>query len=345
MAPSSQALNYHSRPRRGAERIAVLTRFVFAAALPVALTAIPCCSYADDYPVRPVRIVVPSGAGGGLDFIGRVVSTRLTPKWQHQIVIDNRAGAGGIIGTDIVAKAAPDGYTLLVVALDFASTPFLYAKLPYKTPEDFAPVTIVGTAPYILVAHPSSPIKTVKDLIAAAKEKPGTITYGSSGVGTTSHLATAMLRNMAGIDLVHVPYKGAGAAAAAVVAGEVPLLITSSGATIPFIKAGRLRPIAVTTAKRIAVLPDVPTIAESGVAGFDIDGWFGILAPKGTPATIVNKIQADIAQMLKTSDAASQLQNAGFELGGASPAEFLRIIQSDMKRLQGVIREGSIKVD
>ncbi len=299
----------------------------------------------DEYPIRPVRIVVPSTPGGGLDFIGRVVSKSLTPKWPQQIIVDNRAGAGGIIGSDIVAKAAPDGYTLLVVALDFAATPFLYDKLPYRTPEDFAPVTIVGTAPYILVAHPSSPLKTVKELIAAAKEKPGTITYGSSGVGTTSHLATALLRNMAGIDLVHVPYKGAGAAAAAVVAGEVPLLITSSGATIPFIKAGRLRPIAVTTRNRIAVLPDVPTIAQSGLPGFDIDGWFGILAPAGTPKPVVNKIQSDIAQSLKNPELAAQLQGAGFELGGVSPAEFQRIINADMKRLQVVIREGSIKVE
>jgi tripartite-type tricarboxylate transporter receptor subunit TctC len=324
----------------------VLNRLVLTVALLASTASVSLAAQeAATYPVRPVRIVVPSTPGGGIDFIGRVVGARLTPKWQQQIVVDNRSGAGGIIGTEIVAKAAPDGYTLLVTSADFAAMPFLYDKLPYNTPDDFAPVTVVGSAPYVLVAHPTSPIKTVKELIAAAKEKPDTITYGSSGVGTTSHLATMLLVSATGIKLVHVPYKGAGAATAAVVAGEVPLLITSSGAVVSFVKAGRLRPIAVTTAKRAAIMPDVPTIAQSGVPGFDLSGWFGVLAPAKTPKPIVDKIQSDIADLLKNPEAAAQLQNAGFDLGGMPPAEFTNIIKSDMKRLQTVIRENGIKAE
>jgi tripartite-type tricarboxylate transporter receptor subunit TctC len=321
----------------------VLSRPVIGIALFAALVTASFAAQSETYPARPVRVVVPSTPGGGLDFIGRVVGARLGPKWQQQIVVDNRPGAGGIIGTDIVAKAVPDGYTLLVAAADFAATPFLYDKLPYNTPDDFAPITVVGSAPYVLVAHPSSPLKTVKDLIAAAKEKPDTIAYGSSGIGTTSHLATMLLQSATGIKLVHVPYKGAGAATAAVVAGEVPLLITSSGAVVSFVKAGRLRPIAVTTAKRAAIMPDVPTIAQSGVPGYDLNGWFGLLAPAKTPKAIVDKIQTDVAEALKNPEVAAQLQGAGFDPGGMPPAEFAAIIKSDLKRLQAVIRESGIK--
>jgi tripartite-type tricarboxylate transporter receptor subunit TctC len=298
---------------------------------------------AADFPSRPIRIVVPSTPGGGLDVVIRLLGPRLTAKWGQQIVIDNRAGAAGIVGSEIVAKAAPDGHTLLLVATGYSANPFLYQKLPYETPKDFAPVTVLGWAATVLVVHPSIPARNLKELVALAKEKPGQLNYASSGVGTGGHLAMALLMRMTGIDAVHVPYKGAGAATAAVVGGQSQMLFTATAAVIPQIKNGRLRPLAVTTAKRAPSLPDVPTVAESGVPGYDVDGWYAMLAPGRTPKAVVDRIYRDIVDVLKVPEVASQVQSAGFEINPIPPAEFARYIDSELKKWSVVIREAGIK--
>lgn len=323
----------------------VVMRFLFGAAILLAASTPSVAAQVEGYPNRLVRLVVPSSPGGGIDFVARITGPHLTARWQHQVVIDNRAGAGGIIGTDIVAKAAPDGHTLLIVASDFAANPFLYDKLPYATPQDFAPITILGVAPMVLVAHPSVAVKTVKDLLAAAKEKPGQLTCASAGVGSSGHLFVMILRHQVGLDLVHVPYKGAGAAAAAVVSGEVQFLATSTGATVPHIKAGTVRPIAIASSKRVSILPDLPTFAESGVPGYEVAIWFALMAPGKTPKAVIDKIYADVLEVLKVPEYAAQMKAAGYELGGMAPAEFARYINSEMKKLQVAIKEAGIRVE
>ncbi|MDB5921273.1 MAG: hypothetical protein JWN13_209 [Betaproteobacteria bacterium] len=310
-------------------------------ALTAACVTMP--GHSAEFPARPIRIVVPSTPGGALDLLVRLLSPKLTTLWGQQIVIDNRAGAAGIVGSEIVAKAAPDGHTLLVVATGYAANPFLYQKLPYETPNDFAPITVLGWAPNVLVAHPSLPVKSVKDLIALAKEKPGQLNYASSGVGTGGHLSMALLTRIAGIDMVHVPYKGAGAATAAVVAGQSQVLFTATGAANPQIKSGRLRALAVTSAKRVPSLPDVPTVAESGLPGYVVEGWYAMLAPGKTPKPIVDRIYRDLASTLKMPEVAAQIEAAGFEVNGLPPRDLARYIDAELKKWGAVIKEAGIK--
>ncbi len=294
-----------------------------------------------DYPNRPVRIVVPSTPGGALDILSRLFAAKLPERWGQQIVTDNRAGAGGIIGSDIVAKSAPDGHTLLVVALGYAANPFLYDSLPYRTPDDFAAITVMASAPNVLVVHPSVPAHTVKELIALAKSQP--MTYGSSGIGTSGHLAMELFKNMAKVDITQVPYKGAGASNAAIVAGQVQILSTALGAAHPFIKAGRLRAIAVTGERRALAVPDVPTAIESGLPGYVVDGWFAALAPAKTPPRVVERIQTDMAWALKLPDVVERLAAAGFEPGGMPPKETDKFIAVEMRKWGKVIKEAKIK--
>jgi tripartite-type tricarboxylate transporter receptor subunit TctC len=298
-----------------------------------------------DFPSRPIRIVVPSTPGGALDVLVRLLSPRLTTQWGQPIVIDNRAGAAGIVGSEIVAKAAPDGHTLLVVATGYSANPFLYEKLPYDTPRDFAPITVMAWAPNVLVVHPSVAAKTVRELIALAKEKPGQLNYASSGIGTGGHLSMALLARTTGISLVHVPYKGAGAATAAVVGGQSQILFTATGAANPQIKAGRLRALAVTSAKRVPSLPDIPTVAESGVPGYVVDGWYAMLAPGKTPRAVVDRIYRDVATTLKMPEVAAQIETAGFAVGGIPPAEFGRYIDAELRKWGAVIKEAGIKAE
>jgi tripartite-type tricarboxylate transporter receptor subunit TctC len=294
-----------------------------------------------DYPTRPVRIVVPSTPGGALDILSRLLAMKLPERWGQQIVADNRAGAGGIIGSEIVSKSAPDGHTLLVVALGYAANPYLYDKLPYRTPDDFAAITVMASAPNVLVVHPSVSAHSVKELIALAKSTP--MTYASSGIGTSGHLAMELFKSMAKVDITQVPYKGAGASNAAIVAGQVQILSTALGAAHPFIKAGRLRAIAVTGERRAMALPEVPTAIESGLPGYVVDGWFAALAPAKTSPRIVEKIQTDMAAALRLPDVAERLAVAGFEPGGMSPKETDRFIAAEMRKWGKVIKEARIK--
>jgi tripartite-type tricarboxylate transporter receptor subunit TctC len=315
-----------------------LCQCLFVAALGVSVLV-----HAAEFPSRPIRIVVPSTPGGGLYVLVRLLSPRLTAKWGQQIVIDNRAGAAGIVGSEIVAKAAPDGHTLLVVATGYSANPFLYQKLPYETPKDFAPITVIGWAPNVLVVHPSVPVRNVRELIALAKDKPGQLNYASSGVGTGGHLSMALFARMAQIDMVHVPYKGAGAATAAVVAGQSQTLFTATAAVLPQIKNGRLKALGVSSAKRVPSMPDVPTIAESALPGYEVDGWYAMLAPGKTPKAVLDRIYRDIVDIIKTPEVAAQIQAAGFDVGGMPSAEFARYIDAELKKWGTVIKEAGIK--
>ena len=300
-------------------------------------------AYGSEFPLRPVRIVVPSTPGGALDILSRILAQKLPARWGQQLVIDNRAGAGGIIGTEIVAKAEPDGYTLLVVALGYAANPFLYDKLPYRTPQDFTAITILASAPNVMVVHPAVPAGSVKELIALAKAKPATLVYASSGIGTSGHLAMELFKRMAGIDMVHVPYKGAGASTAAVVAGQVQVLSTALGAAFPHIKSGRLRALAVTGLKRAAAAPEIPTAAESGLPGYKVDGWFAALAPGKTPKRVVDRLHSEIATVLNMPDVSDRITAMGFEVGGMKPQQTTSFIADEIAKWGKVIQEGGIK--
>ena len=302
-------------------------------------------AHAAEFPIRPVRVVVPSTPGGALDVLGRIIGPRLSAKWGHQFVIDNRAGAAGIVGSEIVAHSNPDGHTILLVATGYSANPFMYQKLPYETPKDFAPVTVMGWAPNVLVVHPQVPAKSVKDLVALAREKPGSLNFASSGVGTGGHLSLALFTRLAKIEVIHVPYKGAGAATAAVVGGQSQALFTATGAVIPQMKAGRLRALAVTSGKRVPSLPDLPTVAESGLPGYEVDGWYAMLLPGKTPKPIVERIYRDVADVLKMPEVAAQVQAAGFEIDPIPPAELARYIDSELKKWGTVIREAGIKAE
>lgn len=313
--------------------------------LSLAALLIGIAAHAAEFPSRPVRIIVPSTPGGGLDVLARLLGPRLTAKWDQQVVVDNRPGAGGTIGSAIVSQATPDGHTLLVVATGYSANPFLYKKLPYETPKDFAPITILGLAPNVLVVHPQVPARTLKELIALAKEKQGELTYASSGVGTGGHLSMALLMRSAGIKMVHVPYKGAGAAAAAVVGGQTHMLFTATAAAMPHVKSGRIRALAVTSAQRWPSMPDVPTVAEAGVPGYEVDGWYAMLAPGKTPEAVVGKIYRDVAEVLKMPDVNAQIQALGFEVSGMPPAELARYIDAELKKWSVVIKEAGIRAD
>lgn len=294
------------------------------------------------YPSRAVRVVVPFPPGGGTDIISRTVAQKLNETWRQPVVVDNRSGANGIIGTDIGAKAKPDGYTVLVVIATHAINPFLYPKLPYNTAADFTPVTLMAQYPFILTAHPSVPAKSVRDLIALARSKPGQLSYASSGNGSGPHLGMELFKSAAKIEVVHVPYKGAGPANTDLISGQVQLMFNNFLAAMPMISAGRLRVLAVTSAKRSQVMPEVPTMAESGLPGFAVTGWYGVLVPAGTPQAIVTKIQSEIAAALRVSAVNSRLKSEGAEPVGSTPEQFAKFLQVETQKWATVIKDAQV---
>ena len=300
-------------------------------------------SFAQTYAVRPIRMIVAYPPGGGTDIVGRMMGQRLGENLGQTVVVDNRGGATGNIGTEIAAHATADGYTLLMgnVAPN-AINVSLFKKLPFDPVKDFAPVSLVAVTPNILVVQPSSPVKTVKDLIALAKSKPGSLNFPSAGVGSSSHLAGEMLKSMAGIDMVHVPYKGGGPALVALLSGQVQLMFATLPAAMPHVKSGKLRPVAVTTSHRSQALPELPTIAESGVPGYEAATWYGLLAPAGTPKAIVDRLHAEIVKILAT-DTRQRLAAQGFEPAGTTPAEFAGYIKSEIVKWGKVIKDAGIR--
>ena len=298
---------------------------------------------AQTYPTRPVRMVVTFSPGGGADTISRIVAIKLGEKWGHPVVIDNRPGANGVIGADLVAKSKPDGYTLLVQNASHAINPALYSKLPYNNDLDLIPVTVLSNYPFILTINPSLPAKTFSEFIALAKKRPGEMSYASPGNGSAPHLGFELLKNAAGIDLVHVPYKGAGPANVDLVSGQVQAFINNILAARAFINSGRIRVLAVTSTERSKAMPDVPTIAESGLPGFDMTGWNGVFAPAGTPKAIVTKIQVDISSVLQLPEVKSRLLSEATEPGGDTSEEFTKLFQAETKKWANVMKIAGVK--
>lgn len=297
------------------------------------------------YPVRPIRLVVPSPGGGGMDTLARTIGQHLTEEWRQQVVVDARPGATGIIGTDIVAKSTPDGYTLLLAWIaPLAINPALYKKLPYDVSKDLAPVMLVATTPHVLVVAPSLGVTSVKDFTALAKAKPGQLSYASSGIGGSSHLAGELFKSLTGVDIVHVPYKGTPPALVDLMTGRIQLMFAAAAPALPHIKSGKLRVLAVTTVKRSPNLPDIPAIAET-VSGFDAETWYGLLAPAGAPKTIVSALNAEIARFLKQREVAQKLAVQGFDVVASSPLEFAAYLQSELEKWRKVIQAARIRAE
>lgn len=300
---------------------------------------------AQGYPGRSIRLVVPYAPGSTTDTLARLLGTKLTAALGQQVVIDNRAGAAGNIGTDIVAKAAADGYTLAIVPGSHAINPSLYAKLPFDPVRDFAAVALIGSAPLLIAAHPGVAASSMRELIALAKAKPGEIRYASGGSGSPSHLSMELLKSMAGIDLVHVPYKGGGSVLTALLSAEVQLTPSGALVLLPLARAGRIKLIATTGAKRLAVLPEVATVAESGVPGYVVTGWWGMLAPAGTPKPIVQLLNGEIARALQSADLRERLAGDGIEAAGGTPDAFAQHLRREIVLWSKVVRDSGARAE
>jgi tripartite-type tricarboxylate transporter receptor subunit TctC len=297
------------------------------------------------YPARAIRLIAHSSPGGTSDILGRLMAHKLTEALGQQVVVENRAGASGIIGVEVAAKSAPDGYTMLITQTSIAINPSMFAKLPYNALRDFAPITQLVAAPNVLVVHPSVPATSVKEFIALAKAKPGSLINGSPGQGTSPHLSAELFKIMAGIKLDHVQYKGAGQAVLSLLAGEVPVMFTTPPTAMPYLKAGRLRPLGVTTTTRIEALPDVPAISEAGVPGYESVQWFGMLVPAGTPRPIIDRLHQELTRALRAPDMKERLNSLGLDGVGSTPEEFAAYIRSETEKWAKVIKAMGIKAE
>ena len=308
------------------------------------LLAISAGAIAQTYPTRPVRLIVGFPPGGAADILGRIAAQQMTERLGQQFVVDNRGGAGGLVATEISAKAAPDGYTLLFTSIPHVINPHLYKKVQYDAVQDFAPVVQFVTVPLMMAANPSLPAKTVKDLIAYAKSQPGKINYASGGSGASSHLAMELFKSMAGVDINHIPYKGTGPLITDLIAGQVGLTIASAVPLSPQVRAGKLRGMAVTGPKRSPSFPDLPAIAET-VPGYEVVNWFGVVAPAGTTAAIVTRVNAELNAALGVSSIKEILRAQGADAVGGSADQFARIIRADFSKWARVVRESGARVD
>ncbi len=297
------------------------------------------------YPNKPLRLIVPFAPGGSNDIVARIIGYKFAERFGQQVIIDNRGGASGIIGTDLAAKAAPDGYTLLMMSLTLAVNPSLYKKLPYDTEKDLIPVSLVASAPLILVVHPSLPVKSLKDFIAYAKSHPGKLNFGSGGPGTTPHLAGEMLKGMAGLQMTHVPYKGGGPALADLVGGQLQLMLENIPSTLPHVKSGKLRVLALSGLTRSALVPEVPTLDEAGLKGYEIVGWNGLFVPAATPNAIVSRLHAETVTALAQPDIKERLAGLGAEGLGSTPAQFSSFVKAEIKKWAQVVRDAGLRVE
>jgi tripartite-type tricarboxylate transporter receptor subunit TctC len=298
------------------------------------------------FPIKPVRIIVQFTPGTSTDILARLMAQKMSADWNQQVIVDNRPGAGGVVGTELGAKATPDGYTLtMAVSSAFGINPTLYAKLPYDAIRDFAPIANLGLTPQTLVANPSAAFKTVKEFVAAASDRPGQISYASLGSGSTSHLTMEMFRSAARIRINHVPFKGSADAHTQLIGGQIPVMFDAIPATLPHIKSGRLRGLGIATLKRSPLLPELPTIAESGYPGFEAVGWIGIAAPAKTPAAVLDKLNAEMVKILGQPDVRERLNTLAFTPVGGSRAEFAEYIKSEIAKWGKAVKESGAKVD
>ena len=297
------------------------------------------------YPTRAIRIIAPYVPGGGVDFVARTVAGKLTEVIGQQVIVENRPGGGTNIGSELVVRAAPDGYTLLLGGVPNTANMTLFKKLPYDVVKDFAPVVQTTIAPNILAVHPSVPVRTVKDLIALAKARRGELTFASAGIGSSNHLSGEMFRIMAGLDIIHVPYKGGGAAVTDLLAGQVSMYFGTTPSTVPFVRTGRLRALAVTGAQRSRAAPDIPTMSEAALPGFEQSAWHGILAPAGTPPAVIHKLNGDIVRLLRLPEIIERMAAQGVEPIGNSPAEFAAFIKQDVAKYEKLVKSAGIKIE
>ncbi len=298
---------------------------------------------APDYPAKPIRLIVPYGAGGGSDFVARVIGQKLSELLGQQVVVDNRPGAASLLGTEIAARSAPDGYTLLLADSGFAINPAFYRNIKYDPIKDFDPVSVVAETPYLLVVNPGLPYASLAEFLAAAKAKPGAINMGSAGSGSGTHLTGELLKLRAGINLTHVPYKSAGAAVADVVGGQIQSTMSSPPAVLPLVKAGKLRVLAAASARRSALMPDVPTFAEGGVEGVQVTNWYSIMSVGGTPKPVIRRLHEALMKAIATPELRERLAGGGLEPAPNTPEEFSRMIAAELQRWTQVIRDAGIK--
>ena len=328
-----------------------MLKVVGAALRKVALIALigtlfaPASAAADDWPTKPITIVVPFVAGGTTDIVARIIAQPLSERLHQSIVIENVGGGGGTIGAGNAARAQPDGYTIFMATVAHTMAPGIYKKLSYDFEKDFDPITIAASVPNILIVNPSLPVKTVAELIAYIKANPGKVNYGSAGIGSTEHMSGALFRSLAGLDIVHVPYRGGAPMLGDLVAGHIQMSIETSGAATPFIQAGQVRALAVSPAKRSALFPELPTLAESGLTGYDVTTWYGVLVPKGTPQPIRDKLYAELVQVLKSPDVVARLRDIGAEPGGEPPAQFAAFIHAETEKWIKLAKDAGIQAD
>ena len=320
-------------------RVALLTMAVFA------LGGIGNPASAEPYPAKPIHFVAPYPPGSVTDLLARIIAKKLSEKWGQPVIVENRGGGGSVIGTDIVAKAAPDGYSILMVAPDLAINESLRSKLPYDAEKSFAPVSLLVSAPMVLAVHSSLAVNNVKELIAYAKAHPGQLSYASGGNGTVAHLGMELFKHMAGVDIVHIPYKGTAAVVQALLSGEVQVAFAQMATIKPQIASGKLRVLAVATSGRAQAMPDLPTVAEAGVPGFKADVWFGVVAPAGTPGEIIAKLNKELVAVMHMPDVEEQLRRQGIEPMTSTPEEFAAFLRADIKKWGELVRRTGAHVD
>lgn len=313
-------------------------------ALVLALIALPALAQSDAaFPARPIRLVVPFAAGGGNDLLARVIAQRLQTAWGQAVLVDNKPGAGGNIGADFVAKSAPDGHTLLLATNTLTINPAIFATIPFDVRQDFAPVALAAATPFVLLVNNELPVKSVRELIAHARAKPGKLSYASVGIGTPHHLGMELFKSLTGTDIVHVPYKGSVTSLTDLSSGQVQVMLASINAAMPFMQGGKVRAIAIAEPRRIESARDLPTVIESGVPGYEITAWYAVLAPARTPPEIVRKLGDEIFKVMGESDTRERLRPAGFEIVRGNAAELRALISSDIDKWAGVVKSAGIK--
>jgi len=297
------------------------------------------------YPSKPIRIISPFAPGGGNDILCRTVAPKLAENLKQQVFVENRPGANGIIGTEAAARSAPDGYTIVLIPSGHAVNASLYRKLPYDSIKDFAPITLVGWSPLVLAVHPSVPAKNVRELVALAKARPGQLTYVSAGVGASGHLAGALFETVTGTKMVHIPYKGMALAVSDLIGGQVSLTFGTSLSVVPHVRSGRLRALAITGAQRSPALPELPTVAESGIPGYEASLWYGFVGPAGLPPEIVHRLNSEIVSVLRLADVRERLASQGVDARSSTPEEFARLLASDLERWANVVQRAGVRVE
>jgi len=325
--------------------IMLQTAFALTAAITAQAALAQDKSAPDSYPNRPIRSIIPWAVGGATDIVGRIVAQKLTERLGQQVIVDNRPGAGAIIGSEILANAAPDGYTLLTANIAHGANPYLHKKLPYNTVKDFAPVTLMVVIPMVLIVHPSVPARSVPEFIALAKAKPGKVVYGSAGNGSANHLAMELFKVATGTNIVHIPYKGGGPAVVDLVAGQINAMFSTVAMAVPFVKSGKLLAFGISSTKRSAALPDVPTVGETGVTGAELHEWQGIVVPAGTPKAVINRLHREITGVLGLADVRERISGLGADVRASTPAQFAEHIRNELAVWEKVVKHSGIQAN